>query len=48
MFAPCKGFFLVFVVVVFLSSLQNHFGFITVMLMLASEQTWTLKTSSEL
>ena len=34
-----KAFFFVFVVVVVLSSLQNYFGFITVMLMLASEQT---------
>ena len=28
MFAPCKGFFFVFVVVVF-SSLKNYFGFRT-------------------
>ena len=42
MFAPCKGFFFVYVVVVF-SSLENYFGFRTTNVRVKADHSVSLR-----
>ena len=46
-FAPCKGFFFVFVVVVVFSSLENYFGFRTTNVRVKTDHSVSLRWNKE-